>query len=207
VSVKSFEERKSLISTSSRAESELPNFFLSTSFPGILEPTPETMIKRKDDRSIAVYFSLPFETPAGDRSRISLVWMITYSEDEPPLVHVDPFIDLYESLPAAFASTPVAGTQPFHVVIEASAYCFDDIPRAEGKAKITIYENIARNSPAITTAYLLRDSDTSKKIQEHANPGIKIPLHHHSKLGPGNRSCKTIPAGCSSGVLKLDSLA
>lgn len=172
---KSYDERKPLMTASKRSEEELRQSCLASSFASILEPSVETILERKGDRPMEVFFSVPFDQPGEVRQRLILVRVVSVEPGESPLVHADPFIDLYEKRAVEFGKEPVIGSQTFYAIIEASAYCFDDIPRAEGKAKIQLFENTTKDSQPITAAYLLRDSSIFSTIRQFATPKVRIP--------------------------------
>ena len=131
--------------------------------------------ERETDRSFEVFFSVAFDDGKSDRSRIVLVKTITYSEEEAPKIHTDPFIDLYEESVGSFYEQKTKGTATFHSLVEYSAYTYDDIPKAMKMAKVTFYTNLARISDPIATAYLSKESKAFKQLKKLAQARDRIP--------------------------------
>ncbi len=170
-----FEERKPLITKSDRSDEVLAASSLGKRFPKNLEPSILTVRERDGDRSFEVFFSVPFEQTEGDRSRIVLLRTVSYSEEDAPKIHTDPFLDLYEEPIKAFHSEKKEGTGTFSSIVEFSAYCFDDIPKAATMAKVTFYTNIAASAKPIATAYLSKESEPFKQLSKMAKTRKRIP--------------------------------
>lgn len=173
LSARTLEERKPFISRSSRSEEELAKTCLASPFPKSSEPRSLKIMAREKDRSFEVYFSVAFADSDQEMTRIIYVRMIAFSDDEPPKIHVDPFIDLFDRTIESFASKPSKGTKTVHSLITYNAYCFDnDVPRSSTMAKVTFYPNIAPGSRnALATAYLRKNSITFAQLKEMGSGG------------------------------------
>lgn len=173
LSASSYEERKPFITQSVRSEEELAASCLSETFPKSSEPLPKTILSREKNRSFEVYFSVAFDEPDQESSRILYIRTISFSEDEPPKIHVDPFIDLFERTIVEFAKEPVKGTKTVHSLISYNAFCYDDhIPRSETMAKVTFYPNTSPGARhALASAYLSKTSKTFAELRQMGQGG------------------------------------
>ncbi|MFT6241143.1 MAG: hypothetical protein ACJAQT_003238 [Akkermansiaceae bacterium] len=172
---RTYKERMPLITQSERPPEELAASCLGKPFPKSSEPGLIIGRERETDRSFEVFFSVAFDDGKSDRSRIVLVKTITYSEEEAPKIHTDPFIDLYEESVGSFYEQKTEGTATFHSLVEYSAYTYDDIPKAIKMAKVTFYTNLARISAPIATAYLSKESKAFKQLKKLAQARDRIP--------------------------------
>ena len=170
-----YQERKPLITQSDRSEEVLATSCLGKPFPKSFEPSLLTVREKPEDRSFEVFFSVAFAQPNTERVRIILVRTVTYSEKEAPKIHTDPFIDLFEESAKQFQDQKKEGTATFSSIVEFSAYCFDDIPKASSMAKVKFYTNLSNAEKAIATAYLSKESRAFKQLTDMAEAKERIP--------------------------------
>lgn len=75
---------------------------------------------RQQNRSFEVCFSVAFDEPDQGLTRIIYVRTIGFSDDKPPKIHVDLFIDLFELTIETFSSKPTKGIRTVHRLIASS---------------------------------------------------------------------------------------
>lgn len=161
-----YDERKPLLTRSDRSEEELANTSLGKPFPKSYFPEVLTVREKEADRAFEVFFSVAFDQPNEDRPKIILIRTVSYSEEDSPKIHTDPFIDLYEEKIQTFSNTEETKTGTFSSLVEFSAFCYDDIPRSESMAKISFFTNLSATAKPIAFAYLNKESNTFKKLEE-----------------------------------------
>ncbi len=170
-----FAERKPLITKSEREDEELAASSLGKPFPKSFVPELLTTREREEDRSFEVFFSVAFDQADQERSKIVLIRTITYSEEDSPKIHTDPFLDLYEEPIRDFYEKKKSGTGTFNSIVEFSAFCFDDIPKASSMAKVTFYTFISASAKPIATGYLSKESQAFKELSKKSKSRRKIP--------------------------------
>lgn len=172
---RNFEEREPFLTKSSLKKEELIASCLGKPLPDTGEPTLRIIRERDKDRSLEAFFSVDFDQPDENRRKIVLIRMISYSESEPLLIHIDPFVDLFDERIKKFAKKPVEGTRTFHSLIEYSQFCFDEIPRQSTMATISFYPNQADSGSPLTKAYLSHESKAYKNLRNFAKAGDRVP--------------------------------
>ena len=132
---------------------------------------------RQQNRSFEVCFSVAFDEPDQGLTRIIYVRTIGFSDDKPPKIHVDLFIDLFELTIETFSSKPTKGIRTVHRLITYNASCFDDqVLSPETMTEVTFHPNIAPGSRhALATAYL-KKTKTFAQIKDMSQGGA-FPAH------------------------------
>jgi len=170
-----FNERKSLITNSKRKDEELSSSFLNQPLPPSLEPRIHDSRQNPIDRSFEVFFSVAFEGPTETKPKIIIIRTVSYSEQEAAKIDIDPFVDLYSKDIATFFNKKSEGTGTFDSIVELSAYCFDDIPKATSMAKLTFFTNFAVSNSPIATAYLSKESASFKNLSKMVGDKKRFP--------------------------------
>lgn len=177
---KSYEERRPYLTTSYRTEAELLTSGLNKPMPRKLSAELRHMQKDPKVLTLETYFQVTLAAPEGappQEHRSIFVRMVSFSEDEPPRVHTDPFIDIYDNLPAVFSQNPEASPLTLRTIVEISTLCFDDsVPNQHKKGVITFLPNINRAKNTLSKAYLGKETELFQRLKKQLEPGTQRPV-------------------------------
>ncbi|MDB6078166.1 MAG: hypothetical protein JWO82_1913, partial [Akkermansiaceae bacterium] len=126
---KDAESRLPLIEPQMTAQS-LANTILAHPLPEVDMITPET------SREVPAegYTELPFIVSLKQGAKtIDYSMVVRQRGDNPPKVFVTPVLDILGGRLAKYAAAPDKEIATFHVILEATSGCYDDVPDAENK--------------------------------------------------------------------------
>lgn len=177
---KSYEERRPYLTSSYRTEEQLLASGLNKPMPRKLFAELRQMRADPEVLTLETYFQVTLAAPEGaplHEHRSIFVRMVSFSEDEPPRVHTDPFIDIYDNLPTVFAQNPEASPLTLRTVVEVSTLCFDDsVPNQHKKGVITFLPNVQRVKNTLLKAYLGKETELFQRLKKQLEPGTQRPV-------------------------------
>ena len=175
LAAKTLDQRLAFMTSSSLSENELRQSLLSGSFPDSHPPQVETKLALPDSSQSESYYTVTFKTPLKDDISVITVKVLTSPGTHSPKVDTIFFLDLLQSVVVDINQNISPEPLEFQAIIEASAYCFDDIPNSDTMAKLMFFRNMDAKASPLATAYLPKNSPIFQGIKKHNAPGSRIP--------------------------------
>ena len=175
LAAKNLEERLPFMTGNPLSENELRQTILSKSFPEAHPPQVESKLTSPGNDSSTSYYTVSFRTPLpGDLSAITMK-VVSSAANNTPKVDTAFFLDLLEApvikLNQNISSEPLT----FQAIIEASAYCFDDVPNSDSMARLIFYRELDAKASPLATAYLAQNSPIFLNLKNRNNMGTRFP--------------------------------
>jgi len=158
----SFEERKSLIETKNN-EADLAKTLLGGPLPPVIRIRTDVQESDKVENLTDIFYNVDFENNDGTPNSQTI--LVRIRGGNPPVVVVDPFLDLFGGRLAKFAEAPSEKAHTFQVIIAAGAFCYDEhVPQREKKLTMKL---LARdNTREITKAYFGKRSKIGEMLED-----------------------------------------
>ncbi len=158
----SFEERQSLIE-SKDSGSQLAETILGAALPPVIRIRTDIQESDNVENLTDIFYNVDFENSDGTPNSQTI--LVRIRGENPPLVVVDPFLDLFGGRLAEFAEAPTDQVKTFQVIVSAGAFCYDDyVPNRDKKLTLKL---LARdNTREITKAYFGRHSKIGEMLQD-----------------------------------------
>lgn len=177
---KTLEERRPYLTKSERTEEQLLASCLNKPMPRKLLAEPKLVSENDEILTLETYFTIALAAEEGVEAatpRSLFVRLISFSEDELPRIHTDPFIDIYDNAPATFSDNPSSEPLTLRTIVAVSTLCFEDgIPNNHNKGTISFFPSFARHSSTYLKAYLNKDTELFKKLHRKLGVGIQRPI-------------------------------
>jgi len=173
LAAKTLEERRAYMTTTALSKSELRESLLTEKYPESHPPKIETNLAfpGSSDR----YFTVTFKQALKGNINTLTIKVVTPPGTHGPKVDTSFFSSLIQAPIVDFNQNINPEPLSFQAIIEASAYCFDDIPNSDTMAKFMFFRNMDSKANPLATAYLPRNSGIFQSIKAHNAPGLRIP--------------------------------
>ncbi|MBL6922457.1 MAG: hypothetical protein ISR39_09835 [Akkermansiaceae bacterium] len=175
LAAKTLDDRRSFMTSSSHSADELRQSILSGSFPESHPPQVESKLTFADSQNTESYYTISFRTPLAKDVNSLTVKVVTSPSNSTPKVDTAFFLDLLQAPVTKLNQNLSPEPLTFQTIIEASAYCFDDIPNSDSMAKLIFFRDMDAKANPLATAYLARNSLLFQKLKKHNTPGTRIP--------------------------------
>lgn len=175
LAAKTLDDRRSFMTSSSHSAEELRQSILSGPFPEIHPPQVEPKLTLADSQNTESYYTISFRTPLAKDVNSLTVKVVTSASNSTPKVDTAFFLDLLQAPVTKLNQNLSPEPLTFQTIIEASAYCFDDIPNSDSMARLIFFRDMDAKANPLSTAYLAQNSPLFQKLKKHDTPGTRIP--------------------------------
>lgn len=175
LAAKTLDDRRSFMTSSSHSADELRQSILSGPFPESHPPQVESKLTFADSQNTESYYTISFRTPLAKDVNSLTVKVVTSPSNSTPKVDTAFFLDLLQAPVTKLNQNLSPEPLTFQTIIEASAYCFDDIPNSDSMAKLIFFRDMDAKANPLATAYLARNSPLFQNLKKYDTPGTRIP--------------------------------
>jgi len=164
LAMKTLEERLPHLETSLK-EPALASTVLNAPLPEVLKITVDVRETNSIEQMVDYYYYVDF---AGENGGANPQTMLVRSRGtSPPKVVVDPFLDLFGGRFERFAAKPTTEAGTFQIIINAGAFCYDDIPDADKKFTLKILPR--EDAREIAKAYFGKTSNIGYMLEDETS--------------------------------------
>ena len=164
LAMKNLKERLPHLETRQK-EPALTATVLNSPLPEVLNITVDVRETNSIEQVVDYYYRVDFARENGDPNPQMI--LVRTRGSSPPKVVVDPFLDLFGGRFERFAAEPTSEVETFQVIVNAGAFCYDDIPKADEKFTLKILPR--EDVREIAKAYFGKSSNIGYMLEDETS--------------------------------------